>query len=92
MIAIRFGSNLKWAIEASMSKKRVDVPEIKDEIEGWAALLEEIRKQEASDPDLTDEEKRYLNELENLPEDEWEPVTCPGKPVSEIIIEDRGER
>ncbi|MEW6210581.1 MAG: hypothetical protein AB1631_19610 [Acidobacteriota bacterium] len=75
-----------------MSKKIIDMPEINDEAEGWAALLEEIRKQEAADPDLTDEEKRFLDELENLPEDEWEPITCPGKPVSEIIIEDRGER
>jgi hypothetical protein len=75
-----------------MSKKRVDLPEINDEAGGWAASLEEIRKQEAADPDLTDEEKRYLDEIENLPEDQWEPIECPGKPVSEIIIEDRGEQ
>lgn len=58
----------------------------------WTALLEESRQEYWASPELTEEEKRYLDALENLPEEEWEPVIREGKLVSETIIEDRGPR
>lgn len=58
----------------------------------WAALLKESRQEYRASTKLTEEQKRYLDSLENLPEEEWEPIVCEGKPVSKTIIEDRGPR
>jgi hypothetical protein len=58
----------------------------------WAEMLEESRAEMWADPELTDEEKRQLDQMNTLSDEEWEPITCAGKPVSETIIEDRGER
>ncbi len=58
----------------------------------WAVLREELRKEYWASTELTEEEKRYLDALEDLPEGEWEPIVCTGEPISETIIEDRGPR
>ena len=58
----------------------------------WAELLEESRKEYWASTELTEEEKRYLDALEHLPEEEWEPIVCAGPPLSETIIKDRGPR
>jgi len=75
-----------------MSKKIADLPELNMDVAGWATLLEEVKKEDAANPDLTDEEKHLLDELDQLPDDKWEPIVCHGKSLSEIIIDDRGER
>lgn len=58
----------------------------------WTALLEELRQEYWASTQLSEEQKRYLDELANLPEEEWEPIVCTGEPISETIIEDRGPR
>lgn len=58
----------------------------------WTGLLEELRWEYWVSNELTEEEKRYLDALENLPEEEWEPIVCQGQPISETLIEDRGPR
>lgn len=56
------------------------------------ALLAEMRQEYWASPELTEEQKRYLDALETMPEEEWEPIVCTGQPISETIIEDRGPR
>ena len=75
-----------------MSKKANDNPEIRTDSESWKALLEQARTDAWASETLTEEEKRLLDEMDNLPDDQWEPITCEGKPISETIIEDRGEK
>jgi len=58
----------------------------------WSEMLKELEAEMWADPNLTEEEKRKLDEINKLPDEEWEPITCAGKPISETIIEDRGER
>ncbi len=55
----------------------------------WATLLEEMKEEYWSSEELTDEQKRFLDELENLPEEKWRPIACPGKPASDAVIEER---
>jgi len=46
----------------------------------------------AASKTLTEEEKRYLLvEMDQLSDDEWEPIPMIGEPLSETIISDRGE-
>src|SRR5262245_61341440 len=73
-----------------MSNKTRDILEPEPGTTSWDRLLEEMREEYWDDEELTEEEKRFLDELERLPEEQWEPVPCPGKPLSEIIIEERG--
>lgn len=73
-----------------MSNKTSDLPQPEPDTTSWDRLLEEMREEYWDDEELTEEEKRFLDELERLPEEQWEPVPCPGKPLSEIIIEERG--
>lgn len=75
-----------------MSKKANELPNTSHEPANWNELLEEMRREYRASAELTDEEKRFLDELENLPEEEWEPIACAGQPVSEAIIEERGAR
>jgi len=75
-----------------MSNRTLDIPEISDDASGWALLLEETRDEIVASPDLTDEEKRRLDEIDGLEGDEGLPGVCAGRPMSETIIEDRGER
>lgn len=56
------------------------------------ALLEEFRQEYWASPELTEEQKRYLDALATLPEEEWEPIEYTGRPISETAIEDRGPR
>jgi hypothetical protein len=73
--------------------KNLVKPDEKEEGENiWARMLDELRAEIWADPNLTDEEKRRLDELDSLSDDEWEPIEVEGQPISEMIIEDRGER
>jgi hypothetical protein len=74
-----------------MSNKASTLPS-EDQQPDWTALLEELRQEYWASPELTEEQKRYLDSLEDLPEEEWEPIVCEGQPLSETIIEDRGPR
>lgn len=76
----------------AMSKKANEVPQEKQSTGNWTALLDEMRADYWATSELTDEEKRFLDELEFLSEEKWEPIPCPGTPLSEIIIEERGTR
>ncbi|MFL6215135.1 MAG: hypothetical protein ACJ74J_14720 [Blastocatellia bacterium] len=75
-----------------MSRKTVDKTGPDSDAEMWAKLLEDIKAEDAADPNLTEEEKRFLEQMDHMSDDEWEPVTCEGEPISETIIKDRGER
>ena len=75
-----------------MSKGTLDIPEVSQGDSGWAVLLEETKQEIMASPELTDEEKRRLGQTDVLPESEGEPGLCSGRPISETIIEDRGER
>lgn len=75
-----------------MSKKIRDKAKTAKDENIWAEMVEELKAEIWADPELTDEEKRRLDEIGNLSDEEWEPITCAGKPVSETIIEDRRER
>ena len=69
-----------------MSKKVIDSSRTNNDAEMWAKLLEDIKKEDAANPNLTDEEKRLLNKLDQLSNEEWEPIICKGEPISETII------
>lgn len=85
-------SSVRAAGGRTLSKKTADTPGLEDNSAVWARALEELKAEIAADPDLTEDEKRRLDELDKLSDDEWPLVTCSGKPISEMIIEDRGER
>ena len=75
-----------------MSKQAHKLQTVKLQPPWGAGLLEEMRREYWADPELTEEEKRYLDSMEHLSDDEWEPIECNGPLVSEIVIEDRGPR
>jgi hypothetical protein len=75
-----------------MAKYLVQPDEKEADVNIWAKLLDELRDEIWADPHLTDEEKRRLDELDSLSDEEWEPIEIEGQPISETIIEDRGER
>lgn len=75
-----------------MSKGTLDIPEGNTDTFSWAILLEETKAEIRASNELTDEEKRRLEELDSVSETDWEPGVCSGKPISQTIIEDRGER
>lgn len=76
-----------------MSKKIVNAPEPGTTASEWAAiLLEADRAEIEASTTLTDAEKRLLLEMDQLSEDEWEPVAASGTAISETVIADRGER
>ena len=76
-----------------MSEKIVGLLEPENRRELWAKALKDLDAEIASDNDLTPEQKRFLLvEMNQLSDDEWEPITVIGEPVSETIIRDRGER
>jgi hypothetical protein len=77
------------SIGGAMSKKIAELPTDVITGEGWAVLLEEMKEEYWASEELAEEEKRFLDELANLPEEEWEPIACTGKPVSETVIEER---
>ena len=74
-----------------MSQKPSDNLKGQTDAAMWAKMLEDIKREDALNPDLTDEEKQLLNQLDQLSDEEWEPVACDGEPVSETIIKTRGE-
>jgi len=57
---------------------------------GWMKSLEDLDAEIAVDEELTLEEKRFLlEELNQLSDDEWEPIAVIGEPVSATILKDR---
>ncbi len=59
----------------------------------WTQTLRELDAEIAASPTLTEVEKRFLlEEMDQLSDEEWEPITCAGESISETIIRDRGER
>ncbi len=73
-----------------MATKLIQLPKLEDEREIWAKALKDLDAEIAASTTLTEEEKRYLLvEMDQLSDDEWEPITVIGEPVSETIIKDR---
>jgi hypothetical protein len=75
-----------------MSKEIPDTIEAKSYKAHWQALLDELRAEAWASDKLTIDEKRFLDAMDYLSDEEWEPITCEGEPISETIIKDRGER
>jgi hypothetical protein len=76
-----------------MSKELSDLPGVSHDQEAWTKTLSDLNGEIAASQTLTEEEKRFLlEEMDLLSDEEWEPVTCVGEPVSETIIKGRGER
>jgi len=75
-----------------MSKKTLDIPEITHDHAGWSTLLQETAQEILASPDLTADEKERLQLPRHLDNDEPPLGACSGRPISETIIEDRGER
>jgi hypothetical protein len=76
-----------------MSRKTLDnIPEISHDHSAWADLFDETKAEILTSRELSDEDKLRLAELDGLSESEWQPGACSGKPISQTIIEDRGER
>ena len=75
-----------------MSKNRFDIPGASDNQKAWGKALNKLNAEIAANDTLTEEEKRFLlEEIDELSDDEWEPVACTGEPISETIIKDRGK-
>lgn len=68
------------------------LPPVNYDAKHWGKLLEETRAEYWNSTELTEAEKRFLDDLESLPEGEWEPVSSLGQPLSDTIIEERGRR
>jgi len=76
-----------------MSKKVVNQRSASNNQHLWTQALRKLDAEIADDPSLTEAQKRFLlEEMDQLSDEEWEPVICAGEPVSETIIEGRGER
>lgn len=75
-----------------MSKRVSEGPGTSQDTRIWDKQLEELSAEYWTSTELTEEEKRFLDELERLPEEEWEQIAHEGKPVSETIIEEREAR
>jgi hypothetical protein len=76
-----------------MSNKMIESLNVNPQQVTWAQALRELDAEIAASPNLTEEEKRFLlEEMDQLSDEEWEPITCAGEPISETIIRDRGER
>jgi hypothetical protein len=77
----------------TMSKKVIDLPGARNDQEDWTKALNELNAEIAASQTLTEEEKHFLlEEMDALSDEEWEPITCAGEPISETIIQSRGER
>lgn len=75
-----------------MSKKANEIPQVQPATGNWTALLDEMKAEYWANGELTEAEKQFLDALEFLPEEDWQPILCPGAPLSEIVIEERGTR
>lgn len=74
-------------------KKKKEIPQIGKKRNVWTEMLEDLNAEITANPTLTEEDKCYLLEIDaNLPEDEWEPITCTGESLSQLVINHRGER
>ncbi len=73
-----------------MSKNITKLPTADSSGTAWAALLEEMKEEYWTSEQLSEDEKRFLDHMEDLPEEDWEPIACAGESVSKEIIEERG--
>jgi hypothetical protein len=79
--------------ESEMSNKAIESSNESPQQNVWAQALRELDAEIAANPNLSAEEKRFLlEEMDQLSDEEWEPISCEGEPISETIIRDRGER
>ena len=59
----------------------------------WAQALLDLDAEIAASTTLTEAEKHYLLvEMDQVAEEDWEPITIEGEPLSVSIINGRGER
>lgn len=72
-----------------MENKAIDCQQPTANVQNWEALLEELRDEYLMSEEFTEDQKRFLDNLETMPEEEWQPITCEGRPISETIIEER---
>lgn len=75
-----------------MSKKVNKILALHSDTSNWSVLLDEMKTEYWDSNDLTDEEKRFLDAMELMPEAQWEPISSVGKNISEVVIEERGTR
>ena len=76
-----------------MSKNVTDLPGMSNDQEVWSQALNDLDVEIEASQTLTEKEKRFLLEdLNQLSDEDWEPIACAGEPVSETIIKGRGER
>ena len=75
-----------------MSKKVSKISAVDSDTSNWSVLLDEMKTEYWDSNDLTDEEKRFLDKMELMPETQWEPISSVGKNISELVIEERGTR
>lgn len=75
-----------------MSKKIRGFPEITNDVSAWFSLLEETDQEILASGELTNDEKHRLLDIDVIAEGDPQPGACLGTPVSQTIIEDRGER
>ena len=75
-----------------MSKKVSKVHTVNPDTSNWSVLLDEMKAEYWNSSDLTNEEKLFLDEMELMPENQWKPISCLGKNISEVVIEERGTR
>jgi hypothetical protein len=70
--------------------ERVKTEQVDPRQIGWMKSLEDLDAEIAADEELTLEEKQFLlEELDQLSDDEWEPIVVVGEPVSATILKDR---
>ena len=75
-----------------MSKKVSKISAVHPDTSDWSVLVDEIKTEYWDSNDLTVEEKRFLDDMELIPEKQWEPISCLGKNLSETVIKERGAR
>lgn len=75
-----------------MSKKVSKISAVQPDASNWSVLVDEMKTEYWESNDLTDEEKRFLDDMELMPEKQWEPISSLGKNLSEVVIEERGSR
>jgi hypothetical protein len=75
-----------------MSKQTRQLPAPPHQPQNWSVLSKETKAEYWASEELTDAEKRFLDRLETLPEEDWEPVACGGAMLSDLIMAERGER
>lgn len=69
--------------------ERIKIEHVDQRQMRWMKSLEDLDAEIAADEELTPEEKQFLLEkLDQLSDDEWEPITVVGEPLSATILSD----